>query len=786
MYRPKRRAPFVLACALVAASGWFALRSAAADPPARWSDAATWGGALPHAGDTVHVRAGRTVLLDVDPPPLAKLVIEGRLVFAERDAVLRTGAIDVRGTLAVGSAYHPFSHRAEIVLDGAAPGEGVVAVSGGGSLELYGTPRLSWTRLAETAAAGSRELTLTSAPGWSAGDRLAVAPTGFDAREAEEVVVVRVDGAHVTLAAPLRFAHCGAVTDGVDERAEVGLLSHNVRVRGEAAAGARGLGGQVVVMRGGRLRASNAEFAQLGRRGRLGAYPIHFHLAGDGGGSFVTGSSIHHAHNRCVTIHGTRDVRVTNDVAYDTIGHCYFLEDGGETGNVLDGNLGMLTRAAAPGEAVLDSDRQPATFWIANPDNVVTRNAAAGSDGSGFWYNLTPHPTGSSATASLWPRRTNLRAFADNVAHANEMNGLFVDNLRNPPGVIEAPNYSPAAVADYRRLVAYKNRRRGAWLRGTNLRLTGARIADNSIGVTFAGAGAVLRDSVVVGESENRTGPPKPNDPAFPIRGFEFYDGQVGVENTRFIGFVPDERRAAGALGALQYSPFFTDPTNYARGLTFENAQRVYLKPYAIAPTNDRNGADGYRSNVFRDLDGSVTGRAGTAVVMASPFLAGDDCVLQPDSNAAVCDAPYGSLFVSDLDARPRRMGPVRVARLGDGGAAGSSGAGDGEMLLLGNPRDGVNTSFQTNLRAGGRYGVRFGGAFPRRLRLSLHHLSAGQRITVLLPQAPRDAVAFAGRDARARVAALRDEAGDLVLELVTDAQDAGAVYDVCADAACR
>lgn len=766
-------------CALLIL-GWLLLRGASASPPARWSDPATWSGAVPREGDTVVVAAGRTVVLDVDPPPLAKLVVDGRLIVDDRDVVLRAGGIDVHGTLSVGSASRPFAHRAEIVLDGAAPGGGNVGISNGGRLELYGMPRLPWTRLAANAAAGSRDLLLATEAGWRPGDRLALAPSGFDAHEAEEVTVAAVDGARLTLAAPLRFAHWGTVTDGVDERAEIGLLTHDVHVRGDAAAAARGLGGQIVVMEGGRLRADGVEFSALGRRGVLGAYPIHFHLAGEGDGSVVSASSIHHSLNRCLTIHGTRDVRVVRNVAYDTIGHCYFLEDGVETGNLLDGNLGMLTRAAAPGQAILESDLRPATFWIANPDNVVTRNAAAGSEGSGFWYNLTPHPTGPSTTGAVWPRRASLRAFDGNVAHANEMNGLFVDILRNPPGVGEAPNYSPAAIARFTGLTAYKNRRRGAWLRGTNLELSGARIADNSIGVTFAGADAVLRDSLVVGETENRTGPPKPGDPRFPIRGFEFYDGRVGVEHVRFVNFMPDDRREASALSTLQFSPFFTDPSNYARELTFDNAQPVYLAPYPGTPRSEQNGADGFRSNVFRDVDGSVTGRAGTSVVVASPFFAGDGCTLRAEWNAAVCDARYGSLFVRNLDAKPKRIGPVQVTRV-DAVAASSPPS----IMLLGNPRDGGNVGFQTNVRDGGRYAVRFSGPFPNRVRVALHDLTAG-RVTVLLAGVPANATLYAGRDARTPLPIVRDDEGRVVAQLVAEGNASAAIVDVCTTERCR
>lgn len=52
-----------------------------------------------------------------------------------------------------------------------------------------------------------------------------------------------------------------------------------------------------------------------------------------------------------------------------------------ETGNVIEGNLGMLTRASY---ALLNTDTTPATFWITHPNNTVRRNAAAGEQESGW------------------------------------------------------------------------------------------------------------------------------------------------------------------------------------------------------------------------------------------------------------------------------------------------------------------------------------------------------------------------------------------------------------------
>lgn len=741
-------------------------------PAQRWSDAATWGGRVPHAGDDVTIARGQRVVLDVDPQRLGKLVVDGELIAGDRDLRLEAGSITVRGRFAIASPERRFAHRARIVLDASGPHRGILSATQGGRIDLFGRRIRTWTHLAHTAEAGSQTIDLADETRWNAGDRIALAPSGFDAREAEEATIAAVSGAHVTLRARLRFSHYGAITDGVDERAEVGLLSHDIVIESDLKATQRRTGAQVVALEGGSLRVAGVDFAHLGRAATLGAYPIHFHLARDASGSYVEDSSIEHSFNRCLAIHGTSGVRASRNVAFDTVGHCYFLEDGIETANVLDDDLAILVRAPDPKRAVLDTDLRPAAFWIANPANVLTGDVAAGTDGVGFWYDLPLHPGGPSRDAHVFPRRVALGTFANDVAHTNEHDGLFVDNLRNPPGVSEAPNYTPAQRAEFAAFTAYKNRRHGAWLRGTNLRVANARLADNAIGVTFAGDADVLEAALVVGESANASGPPKPAEPAFPIRGFEFYDGTVGVRDTRFVNFAPTRERAASALAALRFSPFFTSPRNFASGLSFENALPVYLEPQTRAE-RDALGGDGYRSNVFVDEDGSVGGRAGAAIVIDSPLLVDADCTRHPLWHVAVCPPQFGSLFVSDLDEHPAANGPLRIARLGT--------PDPGIILLRGNPRDRFATSFEANVRTNQRYAVRFLAAFPHHVRVSLRNTTSDAKTAVAFANAPEGAVAYVAGD---RSRAIGRTNGRMVVRLGSDATSAFA--DVCARADCR
>ncbi len=726
-------------------------------------------------------------MLDVDPPRLGSLTIEGRLIAAERDLRLEAKNIVVHGAFSIGTAHGRFAHRARIVLDASADGAGVLLVANGGSVSLWGAERRSWTRLTRTIERNTRDVELSQSVDWQSGDRIVLAPSGFDANEAEEAIVGATSGARIRLAAPVRFRHWGTVTNAVDERAEVGLITHNIVVTSEPAAARQGIGGQVMAMQGGRLDINGVEFDALGQRGKLGRYPLHFHLAGDARSSTIAASSIVHSFNRCLTIHGTSNVTVRDNVAYATSGHCFFLEDGIETGNVIAGNLALATGGAKLAGAILESDINPASFgsrirqirWSITLPPVATVTAF-GITSRRIRRVRQPMPASG-------PAKRHWASSAAMLPIAMPATVCSSTSYATRRAITEAPNYDPAVTADFTAFTAYKNRKRGAWLRGTNLRLSNAVIADNSIGVTFAGANAILRDSRIVGTTQNETGPPKLDDSAFPIRGFEFYDGQVGVERTGFVNFVGNAARHASALSALRFSPFFTDPTNYARALTFDNAQAVYFEPQAAR--RDKLGADGYRGSVFRDLDGSVTGAAGTSVAVDTPLLASGECTSHASWNAMVCGAPFGSVFVIGVGMGARTPGPVRVSLVALNANLTRKPPIDPlhSMLLFGNPDRTVDAIFQTNVRANQTYSVYFRQHFPAHVRVGLHHFNGGDRVTLIFPQAPADMMLANGR-ARAGTVLTRRADGTLELHLSTQRAGGGHganVIDLCTHGAC-
>ena len=73
---------------------------------------------------------------------------------------------------------------------------------------------------------------------------------------------------------------------------------------------------------------AGVELFQMGQTNQLGRYPLHFHVMGAQGGarSYMRDSSVHRSYYRCVSLHGTSYATISQNVAYDVTGYCYYLE----------------------------------------------------------------------------------------------------------------------------------------------------------------------------------------------------------------------------------------------------------------------------------------------------------------------------------------------------------------------------------------------------------------------------------------------------------------------------
>src|SRR5688572_17944508 len=677
------RSRSVLLASLVPAvllGGVFAVVQAqnAGAPAARatkWSDRATWPDKkVPRAGDKVTIAAGKEVILDVSPPPLNGVTINGKLTFADNaDLELTTEWVMVHGELAIGTEANPYRHRATITLTDNVKDEQMMGMGdrgimlSGGTLNLHGDRTNTWTKLAKTAEAGSDSIEVLNAAQWRVGDEIVLASTDFDPRQAERRTISAISGNTIQLDKKLDYMHFGKITFDVDERGEVGLLTRNIKIQASADAEQSFKGGHIMAMVTSKMFVEGVELNRMSQNLELARYPIHWHLVGDGGkGQYVNNSAIHDTYNRCVTVHGTNDVLVENNVTYNIVGHCFFLEDGIEHGNRFVHNLAIQikchptkkcvpTNLAANGEltenrqtirqvsmsgkdTLLPSDNTVAAYWITNPDNSFIDNVAAGSDENGFWLSLPEHPQGafkdSAVSKTIWPRRTPLRAFRGNVAHSNFDGFMFDRNIYedNTFGLATIPFLPLANPADldsevvethFESLTSYKNRNGGLWSRGDLFVFSNLKLADNAIGMTPS-AGDIgssrfktrLVDSLVVGETDNSGNPvtkeeiaygrslPKRLIPDFPIRGYEYYDYRDDVVNTTFVNFQDNERRKTGALSWLLFASSGVSTGSTISGATFVNAKPVYFPKIDSRFDNDNRGGVGYRTLSIHDPDG--------------------------------------------------------------------------------------------------------------------------------------------------------------------------------------
>ena len=661
--------------------------AATATKSGNWSALSTWAeGRVPAQGELVTIAAGKDVVLDVTPPALNGMTINGKLSFADKtDLALSTEWIMVHGELEVGTAAKPFTHNATITLTDNVKNEQMMGMGdrgimlSGGTLNLHGNVTNTWTNLAKTAEAGATSIEVLNAAQWKAGDEIVLASTDYDPRQTERRTIAAISSNTITLDKKLDYMHFGKITFGVDERGEVGLLTRNIKVQASEDAAESYFGGHIMAMVTSKMYVEGVELNRMGQHMELARYPIHWHLVGDAGkGQYVKNASIHDTYNRCVTVHGTNYVHVENNVTYNIVGHCFFLEDGIEHGNEYIHNLAMQIKChptkecvpsnlAANGEisgnrqtlrqismsakdTLLPSDNTVAAYWITNPDNSFIDNVAAGSSETGFWFSIPMHPNGafqgSDTSLNTWPRRTPLRAFRGNVSHSN-FDGFMIDRHIDEDNTFGLASLPLLPLADptnldsevlethFENLTSYKNRNGGLWGRGDLYVFSNAKFADNAMGMTQAAGdigslpfSARLVDSLVVGETDNIGNPktpeeiaygrslPKPSIPDFPIRGYEYYDYRDEVVNTTFVNFQDNKLRKTGALSFLMFTSAGLSTGSTIKGGKFVNAKPVYFPKFDTRFDNDNRGGNAYRTLSFRDLDGSVTGIPNSQVLL--------------------------------------------------------------------------------------------------------------------------------------------------------------------------
>lgn len=382
-----------------------------------WDDPATWGGAVPQAGDRVEIR-NHKVTLNTSAQVVDVKIKQGGTLYASRT---QSGGLDVMnrivveegGTFDVGTAadpvLYPVTHHftvraqdpkviqgndafafsnlrnADLNMD-----EGIY-VEWGGRMTVHGNPVRSWTTLARDASAGEITVQLhEAAAGLRVGDELEIVGwRDINESEVRTVVAISPDGKTIILDRPLAYNHPGLQPF---ETTEVIFRNRNINFQY----------GHIMGLRNSSMSVSYARLEDMGFEA-LGRYPLHFHLVSTLAGTApqpttVEGNLVLNSKNNAYVVHSTSDATVVRNVARNVAGvGPFFLEaaDRSELRNAFAFNLavgvtgtGRLFHIAALAAALGYDLTRAAGFWYrgGNVDSEFMGNRVAHSVDAAFAF----------------------------------------------------------------------------------------------------------------------------------------------------------------------------------------------------------------------------------------------------------------------------------------------------------------------------------------------------------------------------------------------------------------
>lgn len=628
-----------------------------------WADPAAWqGGAVPTAATDGTIAAGAVVLLDQAAAKVRNLLVLGELICADQKLGLEAETVMVHGRLECGSEWSPYQQTFVLTLTGAttvgSPTGKSIEIMAPGALELHGAPRLAWTQLRANAVIGDTTLYLADPVDWQKGDTIVIAPSAYHGDpyagtlihedETATILDVQNSGRDLQLTAPLGFPHYGSTSTystasgsfTLDERSEVGLLSRNIRIEGDLSSDSSFKGGHLMSMVGSQTHVSGVELFRMGRLGELARYPFHWHLVGDAPGQYLRNSSVHRSYNRCVTVHGTNQTRVEDNVCHDFVGHGYFLENGSERLNLFDHNLGIRARKPAEADAVPDplldksdfrtspASNGPAVFWISNADNTFTRNAAAGSEGAGFWYRQENEAVNA------------FGGFTDNRVHSSTQGLSTCRDGGGPPGLV--PSGGPLL---FENLTVYHTSQ-GIWPCSSDMNRETHRFRGLVVANTWNGMQApdpmIVEQSAFIAYSANA---PTVATSDLNRRAIQIYDQGFVLDRVAFVDYhQPATSVFFPGSGAHKLAK------NRSSGISLVNSPNLFPDP---EDASHPGAGPAEWGDVVHDLDGSLLG---------APLALVNDHPLMYD---AACEKPFetaagGPLRVAGY-ACPYRYGHFRA-----------------------------------------------------------------------------------------------------------------------------
>lgn len=215
----------------------------------RWSDVRTWGTDLPPVqGDLISVPKGMTLLVDQTTPRLDGIIVEdGKIIFSDEGPMeIHTNFITLNGgQFRAGTSQKPYQNQLTFIMYGSYYGKQQPMFGNKGigcmacKFSMYGKPiAKTWTLLDSTIQPTGTTFTTAEAVNWKIGDQIVVASTDFDHNLAEQRTITSVSGNTYTVDQPFENKHFSGIetytgTDKLEMKAEVGLLTRNIKMMGD-------------------------------------------------------------------------------------------------------------------------------------------------------------------------------------------------------------------------------------------------------------------------------------------------------------------------------------------------------------------------------------------------------------------------------------------------------------------------------------------------------------------------------------------------------------------------
>jgi len=450
--------------------------------------------------------------------------------------------------------------------------------------------------------------------------------------------------------------------DHHDLAVEVALLSRHIRFRGEKSLASEKdgnvkAGAHTIIFRTPAPQIQLIQgvlFLNFGQAGRAGRYPVHFHMSRDVTGSRWAKNLVRDSFQRCYVVHGTHNLLVEDNIAYNTHGHCFLLEDSVETGNTFKRNLVAATEfPLAPlsiGGRPDESDKDPSSFWITNPKNNFIDNVAAGCRHNGWWFELTNHVRGMSASLpeanKLNPTVLPLGIYSGNIAHSN--NGVGMKTYRG------AKYQGPGSRQAMHGWKLYRNRFTGLFWTFNMIDLMNSYLADNinQPSVNFGRSGSSrLVDTTIIGDTALMMKQFK----KFPSPYNKYHcgsHGRVGLWvqggplsfiNTTFSNFNSFNGCEAAAIGLEYNSGGRWSLEQSFRETTLRNVQSAFMD-FCRLTMGGKKWDDWLHSEVgIHDEDGTITSRESGAYLTAYPYFWNK--TEKVPSGSELCDTSNGRII---------------------------------------------------------------------------------------------------------------------------------------------